>query len=314
MRILLPIAEVGVNAWTVIGIGGAIGLLSGLLGVGGGFLLTPILMMVGVPPTVAAASGTNAIVATSCSGVAAHFRMRHVDIRMGIILLTGGLAGSAIGVHILRLLRDLGNADSVITVTYILMLGLVGGYIVRDSVRKMFAGQIKIPRHKPPRTQTFLSHLPMQIDFPSSHVRHSLLLPFVLCFLVGLLTAIMGVAGGFMLVPMMVYLLRMPAHVAIGTSLFQALFTCAGATWMQAISNHTVDIVLALLVAVGSTVAAQIGARMSRFLRGEQLMILLGILALGMMVKMMLSLVIAPAIPISQVAALHSGHLMGQFT
>lgn len=314
MRILLPIAEVGVNAWAVIGIGGAIGLLSGLLGVGGGFLLTPILMMVGVPPTIAAASGTNAIVATSCSGVAAHFRMRHVDLRMGTILLTGGLSGSGIGVHILRLLREFGNADLTITLTYILMLGLVGGYIVRDSIRKMMTGQITIPRHKPARTQGFLSHLPMQMDFPSSQVRHSLLLPFLLCFLVGLLTAIMGVAGGFMLVPMMVYLLRMPAHVAIGTSLFQALFTCAGATWMQAVSNHTVDIELALLVAVGSTIAAQAGARLSRFLRGEQLMILLGVLALGMMVKMLLSLVITPANPMSQIAALHSAVQMGQLT
>lgn len=306
MRILLPIAGVGVSGLTVIGIGGMIGLLSGLLGVGGGFLLTPILMMIGVPPTVAAASGTNAIVATSCSGVAAHFRLHHVDLRMGTILLIGGLAGSGIGVRIVKLLRAFGNADMVITFTYIIMLGLVGGSIIRESIRKMRSGQISIPTHKPARMQTLLAHLPMQVEFPHSHVRHSLVLPFVLCLLVGVLTAIMGVAGGFMLVPMMVYLLRMPAHVAIGTSLFQALFTCAGATWMQAVSNHTVDVTLALLIGVGSTIAAQIGARMSRFMRGEQLMIILGLLALGVMVKMLLGLVITPSVPISQIAALHS--------
>lgn len=305
IRILLPVAGVVVSGWALIAIGGIIGLLSGLLGVGGGFLLTPILMMVGIPPTIAAASGTNAIVATSCSGVAAHFRLHHVDLRMGAILLTGGLAGSGLGVHIVRWLRALGNADLVITLTYIAMLGLVGGYIVHDSIHKMRSGQISIPGRKPAHTQNWLARLPLQIDFPHSQVRHSLLLPFLLCLLVGLLTAIMGVAGGFMLVPMMVYLLRMPAHVAIGTSLFQALFTCAGATFMQAVSNQTVDLVLALLIAVGSTVAAQVGARVSRFMRGEQLMILLGILALAVMVKMTVGLVVPPSVPISQIAVLH---------
>lgn len=304
MRILLPIAGISVHIWTVIGIGGVIGLLSGLLGIGGGFLMTPILMMVGVPPTVAAASGTNAIVATSSSGVAAHFRLHNVDMRMGAILLLGGLAGDGIGVHFVSILQRLGNADFVITLTYVVMLGLVGSFIVHDSWRKMRRGLVGRPSRDTLHRRSLLSRLPLQMDFPHSGVRHSFFTPFTLCFLVGILTAIMGVAGGFIVVPMMVYLLRMPAHVAVGTSLFQALFTCAGATVMQAGSNHIVDLVLALLVAVGSTIGAQVGAQLSRHLRGEQLMILLGFLALGVMVKMVFGLVLQPSVPISQIAAL----------
>lgn len=302
MRLLLPIAGIGVDIWLVILIGGVIGLLSGLLGIGGGFLLTPILMMIGVPPTVAAASGTNAIVATSSSGFAAHFRLQNVDLRMGTILLFGGLAGSGVGVRCVRFLREVGDADFVITLTYILMLGLVGGYIVRDSWRKLHEGAAAGPKPGRVYTRGFLAKLPMQMEFPHSRVQHPFFLPFLLGLLVGLLTAVMGVAGGFMLVPMMVYLLRMPAHVAVGTSLFQALFTCAGATLMQAGANHTVDLTLALLVAVGSTIGAQAGARLSRLLRGEQLMIILGVLALGVMVKMILSVVLAPSMPLSQIA------------
>jgi len=308
MNILLPIAGISINIWLIVVIGAVVGLLSGLLGVGGGFLLTPILMMIGVPPTVAAASDTNAIVATSSSGVAAHFRLHNVDLRMGTVLLLGGLAGSGVGVRFVRLLRDMGNADLVITLTYILMLSLVGGYIVRDSLRKMRGGLIARARPNRPRARAFLSNLPLQMDFPRSGVRHSLLLPFALCLVVGLLTAVMGVGGGFMLVPMMVYLLRMPAHVAVGTSLFQILFTCAGATMMQAGANHTVDLTLALLVAAGSTIGAQIGARLSRLLRGEQLMILLGVLALAVTLKMVVSVVLPPSMPISAVASLYLVH------
>ncbi len=305
MRILLPIAGISVHIGAVVGIGAIIGLLSGLLGIGGGFLMTPILMMVGVPPTVAAASGTNAIVATSSSGVAAHFRLHNVDHKMGAILLCGGLTGSWLGVHLLRLLRHLGSADLVITFTYIIMLGLVGGYILRDSLRKMRSGLIVRARHGGLPRRTWISTLPLQMEFPHSGVRHSVFVPFALCFLVGILTAILGVAGGFVLVPMMVYMLRMPAHVAVGTSLFQALFTCAGATVMQAGDNQIVDVVLALLVAVGSTLGAQIGARLSRHLRAEQLMILLGILALGVMADMAADLVLPPSVSFSQIASLN---------
>ncbi len=293
MHVLLPIAGISISAPLLIAAGGLIGLLCGLLGVGGGFLLTPMLITIGVSPIVAAASGTNAIVATSTSGVAAHFRLKNVDLRMGVIMLAGGMAGSAAGVRIMEDLEMAGSANLVINLTYIIMLGLVGGLILRDSVRKWRAGAMPAAAETRPRAN-WLARLPWQIDFPDSGVRHCILVPFALCILVGLMTAIMGVGGGFMLVPLMVYLLDMPAHIAVGTSLFQILFTCLGATILQAGTNDTVDLVLALLLAAGSTIGAQIGARMSRWLRGDQLMGLLGILALLVMLKMAFSVAMPP--------------------
>ncbi len=293
MGILLPVAGISINAPLLIAAGALVGVLCGLLGIGGGFLLTPMLIMVGVPPVVAAASGTNAIVATSSSGVAAHFRLKNVDIRMGAVALIGGLAGDAIGVRLMEKLEATGSANLVITLTYIVMLGTIGGLILRDSVRRWRQGAM--PRiAQPPRTAGFLQKLPWRMEFPRSGVQHSVLAPLLLCLLVGILTAVMGVGGGFMLVPLMVYLLGMPVHVAVGTSLFQILFTCAGATVMQARANHTVDLILALMIASGSTIGAQVGARMSRWLRGEQLMGLLGVLALVVMAEMAISIVTTP--------------------
>ncbi len=295
MSIFLPVAGISINLFLLIGAGSLVGFLSGLLGVGGGFLLTPILMMIGIPPTVAAASDSAQIVAASSSGVAAHFRLGNVDYKMGSILLLGGLAGAAIGVQVIRVLRTLGNADFLITITYILVLGGVGGSMFLASMRSLRRGTMVTKSRRPVRKRSFLSRLPFQMDFPRSNVRHSVFVPFVLCAIVGILAAIMGVGGGFIMVPMMVYLLRMPPHVAVGTDLFQILFTCAGVTYMQATTNHTVDVVLALLLAAGSTVGAQIGARVSRFLRGEQLLILLALLALGVTVKMIVGIVTTPA-------------------
>jgi hypothetical protein len=293
LPILLPVGGMSVNGGLIIAIGGVVGLLSGLLGVGGGFLLTPILMLAGVPPMVAAASDTNAIVATSSSGVAAHFRLRNVDFRIGTLALAGGLLGSAVGVQALKLLQALGDANLVIRLGYIVMLGAIGGMTLKDSLRKWRSGTLP-SLAAPVRRRGLLKRLPWQMDFPRSGVRHSALVPAALCGIVGLMTAIMGVGGGFMLVPAMVYLLGMPAHVAVGTSLFQILFTCMGATLMQATTNHTVDVVLALLIALGSTVGAQLGARLSRRFRGDQLMGLLGILALAVMVTMAVELTLRP--------------------
>ena len=295
MWVFLPVAGVSINVFAVIGAGAAVGFLSGLLGVGGGFLLTPIMIMLGIPPTVAAASDTNTMVATSASGTAAHFRLGNVDLKMGAVLLAGGLAGAQIGVEVIRVLRQLGNADFLIAVTYILMLGLVGGGMMVDSVRKLRSGAVAAKAHRPGRFGGLLKKLPWQVDFPRSRVRHSVLVPFFLCMLVGILAAIMGVGGGFIMVPMMVYLLRMPAHVAVGTSLFQILFTCSGVTIMQSVRNQTVDVMLALLVALGSTVGAQVGARVSKLLRGEQLLFTLATLALLVMFRMAAGIVLPPA-------------------
>jgi hypothetical protein len=301
LSIFLPIAGVSINIGLLVSVGMVIGFLSGLLGVGGGFLTTPILMMIGVPPVVAAASDTNAIVATSASGVAAHFRLKNVDFKMGAYCLLGGLCGSAMGVRAVKILGTRGNVDLLISLMYVVILGGIGGFMVHTSLQKLRGG-VLAPKERPPKSNAFttiLARLPFQTDFVRSGARHSVLLPFALCFVVGIMTAFMGVGGGFMMVPVMVYLLRMPAHVAVGTSLFQVLFTCVGATIMQSASNHSVDLVLALVIASGSTIGAQLGARVSRHLRGEQLLIVLGVLALVVCLKMAVGITMAPANPLS---------------
>ena len=295
MEILLPVAGTSINVFLLIGVGMVVGFLSGLVGVGGGFLMTPILMMIGVPPTVAAASDSNAIVATSASGIAVHFRLGNVDLKLGSVLLLGGLAGAAIGVRIIKILRALGNADFVITITYVVVLGSVGAFMFLEGLHSLRRAVMTPVAHAArARTTGILRRLPFQMHFPDSRVQHSVLVPFVLCALVGVLSAIMGVGGGFIMVPMMVYLLRMPMHTAIGTDLFQILFTSAGVTLMQATTNHTVDVVLALLIALGSTAGAQIGARMARLLRGDQLKIVLASVVLLVTAKMAYRLVVAP--------------------
>lgn len=295
MSVFLPVAGISLNMFVLVGAGAGVGFLSGLLGVGGGFLLTPILIMIGIPPTVAAASDSCQIVAASSSGAAAHFRLGNVDYRMGSILLLGGLTGAAIGVQVVKAFRMLGNADLLITVTYIVVLSAVGGFMFVNSVQNLRRGAVmRKPKHALVRTP-LLSRLPFQVHFPHSGVRHSIFVPFTLCALVGILAAIMGVGGGFLMVPMMVYLLRMPAHKAVGTDLFQILFTCAGVTYLQATTNFTVDVVLALLLAAGSTIGAQIGARVSRLLKGEQLLIILASLALAVVVRMTVSIITTPS-------------------
>jgi len=294
MWIFLPVAGISINLFLLVGAGAGVGFLSGLLGVGGGFLLTPLLIMIGVAPTVAAASDSCQIVAASSSGVAAHFRLGNVDYKMGGFLLLGGLTGAAIGVHVIKFLRALGNADLLITITYIVVLGLVGGSMFIASLRSLRRGPGAAKGHRKAQKASILTKLPFQMHFPHSQVTHSIFMPFILCAMVGILAAIMGVGGGFMMVPMMVYLLRMPPHVAVGTDLFQILFTCAGVTYMQATTNFTVDIVLALILAAGSTLGAQVGARVGKYLRGEQLLIILASLALIVTVKMIIGVVSTP--------------------
>ncbi len=295
MSAFLPVAGVSISILVLVAIGAVVGFLSGLLGVGGGVLLTPILMMIGIRPSIAAASGVNAIVATSSSGLAAHFRLGNVDLKLGSVLLFGGVAGASLGVLLIKLLRALGIAGFVITVTYIVVLGISGIYMFLDGLQRLRGGSVVSKSQSTSNVPGILRRLPFQMNFPCSGVRHSVLLPFSLCTLVGILTAIMGVGGGFLVVPLMTGLLGVPVRVAVGTSLFQILFTSADTTLMQAIENHTVDLVMALLLAVGSTVGAQIGARVSRFLRGEQLLILLAVLALAITTKMTLGVFMPPS-------------------
>lgn len=305
--IYLPIAQHSVALPIVVGLGFIVGLLSGLFGVGGGFLMTPLLIMIGIPPTVAAASDSNQIVAASASGTYAHYRLGNVDFKMGTYLLIGGVIGGTGGVQIIRLLRQMGNADFLIMVTYVIMLGFVGGYMFLESLQGMRAGKAETPK-KPEKRKSaysrFLQSLPFQTRFNKSGIVLSPVVPLFLGGLVGVLAAIMGVGGGFIMVPVMVYMLRMPMHVVVGTSLFQVLFTCMDVTVMQAYSNRTVDFVLALLLLIGSTFGAQIGARLSTKLKDDQLKIFLAILVLAVMVKMLFSLVLPP----HNLLSYHGGH------
>jgi len=298
MNLYLPIAGNSVNCLAILGLGGAVGLLSGIFGVGGGFLMTPLLIMMGIPPTVAAASDSNQIVGASTSGTLAHFRMGNVDFKMGILLLIGGVLGGNIGVHIIKILRQLGNADFLISLTYVLMLGFVGGYMFIESIQAMRKSSAPAAHDATPKKPSYYARmirsLPMQMDFQRSGIRLSLLMPLFLGTLVGVLAAIMGVGGGFIMVPIMVYLLRMPMHVVVGTSLFQILFTCVNVTIMQATQNHTVDFVLALLLLVGSSIGAQLGAKVGKKLGGEQLKVLLASLVLCVMFKMLFDLLVQP--------------------
>ena len=297
-HLYLPIAGNSVNILLVFGMGGIVGLLSGIFGVGGGFLMTPLLIMMGIPPTVAAASDSNQIVGASTAGTIAHFRMGNVDIKMGMLLLVGGVVGGTGGVQLIKVLNRLGSADFLISVTYVLMLGFIGIYMFQESLQALRTRHKKPPTSssKPSAYARIVQALPWQIQFEKSGVRLSVLMPLVLGVFVGVLSAIMGVGGGFIMVPVMVYLLRMPMHVVVGTSLFQILFTCVNVTIMQAYSNHTVDFVLALILLLGSTIGAQFGVQISKKLKADQLKILLASLVLVVMVKMLVDLLLTPSI------------------
>jgi uncharacterized membrane protein YfcA len=301
-QIYLPVAGNSVSLVLLLGLGGLVGLLSGLFGVGGGFLLTPLLIMIGIPPTVAAASDSNQIVAAASSGSFAHSRSGNVDYKMGLLLLLGGVAGGTAGVQLIKLLRATGQAGFAIRVTYVVMLAGIGTYMFFDSLRALRLARTGVcppPVAAEARRPSFYARLvqvlPGKMTFERSGVRISVLMPLALGALVGVLAAIMGVGGGFIMVPVMVYLLRMPMHVVVGTSLFQILFTCVNVTVLQAWFNHTVDFLLALTLLVGSTSGAQVGARLSKRLKADQLKILMAGIILVVMVVMVLGLVMRPA-------------------
>ena len=297
-NLYLPLAGNSINIVLLFGLGGAVGFLSGLFGVGGGFLMTPLLIMVGIPSTVAAASDSNQIVAASTSASYAHYRLGNVDIKMGIFLIIGGVLGGTLGVQFIKLLRAMGNADFVIKITYVVMLGVIGFYMFAESLQSMRKKPVETKRVEAPTKVSLYNRmiqaLPYQMKFEKSGVVLSPLLPLILGVFVGILAAIMGVGGGFIMVPVMVYMLRMPMHVVVGTSLVQILFTCINVTIMQSISNHTVDLILAIILLLGSTVGAQFGVRLSKRLKADQLKILLASIVLLVMVQMLVSLVLPP--------------------
>jgi len=293
MDIYLPIAEVAVNVFLILGLGGGVGLLSGLFGVGGGFLMTPLLIFVGIPPAVAVATEANQIVASSVSGVLAHWRRGNVDVRMGLLLLVGGVIGSTAGVGLFSFLRGIGQIDVVIKLSYVVFLGIIGALMLSEGLRAMMLRSAGKPRAKKP-TRTWRDALPFKMRFRRSRLYISALLPISVGIFVGVLSAIMGVGGGFIMVPAMIYLLGMPTAVVVGTSLFQIIFVTANVTMLQAVMNQTVDIVLALLLLTGGVIGAQIGARFGGRLRGDQLRVLLAMMVLAVCIKLGFDLVATP--------------------
>ncbi|MFT4743031.1 MAG: putative membrane protein YfcA [Yoonia sp.] len=293
MQIYLPIAEVSVNAFLLLGLGGIVGVLSGMFGVGGGFLMTPLLFFIGIPPAVAVATEANQIVASSFSGVLAHLKRKTVDLRMGTVLLIGGLVGAALGVIVFNYLRSLGQVDLLVKLCYVVFLGIIGGLMFIESwnaIRKSKTSGGRPTRRK----HTWLHNLPFKMKFRVSGLYISVIPPLIVGVLVGILAAIMGVGGGFIMVPAMIYLLGMPTKVVVGTSLFQIIFVTAFTTMLHATTNFTVDIVLAVLLLVGGVIGAQIGTRIGVKMKAEQLRIWLAVMVLVVCFKLGLDLLIEP--------------------
>jgi uncharacterized membrane protein YfcA len=293
MEIYLPIAEVSLDAFVLLALGGVVGFLSGAFGVGGGFLLTPFLIFIGVPPTVAVASSANQLVGASVSGVLGHWRRGNVDFKMGGVLLAGGIVGALLGVWLFGALRRIGQIELVINLSYVLLLGTLGGLMLIEGTRVAMRGRKPGARRKL-HQHTWVHGLPLKMRFRRSKLYISGLLPLGLGFIIGILSAIMGIGGGFIMVPAMIYMLRMPTAVVPGTSLFQMIFVAATVTILQAINNHTVDIVLTLVLLAGGVTGAQFGSRMGTRLRGEQLRIMLALLVLLVAVKLTFDMTATP--------------------
>lgn len=295
MQIYLPIAEVSVNAFLLLGLGGIVGVLSGMFGVGGGFLMTPLLFFIGIPPAVAVATEANQIVASSFSGVLAHLKRKTVDLRMGTVLLIGGLIGSGLGIMIFNYLKALGQVELLVQLCYVVFLGMIGTLMFFESLkairRAKKAGGVSVPKR---RKHNWVHNLPFKMKFRVSGLYISVIPPMLVGVAVGVLAAIMGVGGGFIMVPAMIYLLGMPTAMVVGTSLFQIIFVTANVTFLQATTNQTVDIVLALLLLTSAVIGAQFGTKVGGLLRGEQLRGLLALMVLAVCAKIAYDLVSTP--------------------
>ncbi len=293
MQIYLPIAEVSVNVFVLLGLGGLVGFLSGMFGVGGGFLITPLLMLIGVPSGVAVATGANQVVASSISGVLAQFKRRAVDVPMGGVLTVGGLAGSTIGGAVFNLMSRLGQTDLFVQLSYVLFLGLIGGMMLVESINALRRKDKALIRRS--HVHSWVHKMPLKMKFRASGLYISVIPPLLVGCAVGFLSAIMGVGGGFVMVPAMIYLLGMPTKVVVGTSLFQITFVTAYTTLVHAVTHHTVDMMLALLLIIGGVIGAQFGARFGVRLKAEQLRILLSLLVLLVAGKIAYDLLATPA-------------------
>jgi len=297
MPLYLPIAELSMNIVLVIAMGGAVGFLSGMFGVGGGFLMTPLLIFAGVPPAVAVATESNEITAASVSGALAHWRRDGVDVKMGLVLIAGGALGSFFGAYVFTFLRSVGQVDLMIALAYVVFLGGVGGMMMVESARALFRerrGWTPPPLDRSTRHKAWIHALPFKMRFRKSRLYISALLPLAIGMLVGVLAAIMGVGGGFIMVPAMIYILGMPTAVVVGTSLFQIIFVTALTTVLHSVNTQTVDIFLAVLLLIGAVIGAQVGARMGLKLKPALLRALLAAMVLLVCVRMGLGLVLEP--------------------
>ena len=294
MQIYLPIAEISANALMLLGIGGGVGILSGMFGVGGGFLITPLLFFIGIPPAVAVATGVNQVVASSVSGVLAHLKRKTVDLKMGVVLLLGGLIGSGLGIWLFRLLTRLGQIDLTVQLAYVIFLGIIGLLMFQEGLRAW----VRTSRPNAPRrklhTHIWVHNLPFKMKFRTSGLYISVIPPILVGMSVGILAAIMGVGGGFIMVPAMIYLLGMPTKVVVGTSLFQIIFVAGFTTVMHAVTSQSVDLLLALVLILGGVVGAQIGTQIGLKLKAEALRVLLAVLVLAVAGKIAYDLLVTP--------------------
>ena len=296
MNIYLPIAEMSVNVAVFLGMGCAVGFLSGMFGIGGGFLLTPLLIFMGIPTAVAVGTGSMHIVASSVSGAIAQYRRKNVDVKMGAVLVAGGVLGSAIGVGLVRILREIGQLELFVSLSYVTFLGAVGSLMLIESIGAIHRARSGQPGGSRKTGQHSWVHgLPFKMRFHRSKLYISAVPPALIGAFVGIMAAVMGVGGGFVIVPAMIYLLRVPTSVVIGTSLFQIVFVMAATTLLQAMQNKSVDVVLALLLILGGVIGAQFGAAAGARLKGEQLRFLLAALVLLVCLRIGWDLVARPS-------------------
>jgi uncharacterized membrane protein YfcA len=295
MLVYLPIAEIPINALVMLALGGAVGFLSGMFGVGGGFLMTPMLIFAGVPSAVAVATGANPLIASSITGTIAQYRRKNVDIKLGLYLLAGGAFGALLGVKAVHYLRQEGQFDLTVSLLYVIFMTVVGGLMLLESLRTLRKRRLGRPvRTRRPAQHSWVHRLPFKTRFKTSKLYISAVPPVVLGVIVGLLSGVMGVGGGFIMVPILIYLLRVPTNIAIGTSLFQVIFVSAITTVFQAVWNQTVDIALALMLMLGGVIGAQAGAAAGQRLRAEQLRLLLAILVLAVGLRLFVELFFPP--------------------
>lgn len=296
LPIYLPVAGMTLDGLMLLAMGLSVGLLSGMFGIGGGFVMTPLLMFMGVPPLVAVGTGVSQVVAVSVSGAISQWRGKNVDVEMGLLLLGGGVVGASLGVALQRLLKALGQLDVFISLSYVLVLGVIGTLMLMESLSTM--RKKKIEPHVSARRggqHTWIQGLPLKHRFRTSKVYVSTIPAVAIGVFVGLLTALIGVGGGFIIIPALIYLMRVPTRVAIGTSLFQIVFLAGYATLLHTTQNYSVDLMLALPLMLGGVFGAQYGTRIGRYLKAEQLRILLALLVIAVCVRMALDLAIMPA-------------------